>query len=141
MTTIALNIKDREMAADGRCTSSTLIVSDNTNKFDKVAGCTFAICGNVSDIEALIDAYFYGPKHEDTLQAEGLVLDMGEAYLVHVLGGECTKTPITENYAIGSGCDFALAAMDLLGCTAKEAVKYAMKRDCATGGRIRVVKF
>jgi len=141
MTTIALNIKDREIAADGRCTASTLIVSDNHNKFDKVAGCTFAVAGNVSDIEALIDAYIYGSEDKETLQAEGLVLDGGEAYLVHVVEGKCIKTPITGNYAIGSGCDFALAAMDLLGCTAKEAVKYAMKRDCATGGRIRVVKF
>lgn len=41
-------------------------------------------------------------------------------------------------FAIGSGRDFALAAMDM-GASAKEAVEAAAKRDVYTGGTIRTL--
>lgn len=45
---------------------------------------------------------------------------------------------VERPFAIGSGRDFALAAMDM-GATAKEAVEMAAKRDVYTGGTIRTV--
>ena len=39
------------------------------------------------------------------------------------------------SYGIGTGSEFALSALDH-GKTAIEAVRYAAKRDCYTGGRI-----
>lgn len=48
--------------------------------------------------------------------------------------------PITRGFhAIGSGRDYALAAMSM-GATAKEAVEVAMRFDNGTGGEIVVVK-
>ena len=50
------------------------------------------------------------------------------------------KAPVGNiPYAIGSGADHAFTAMDC-GCSAKEAVQMAVKRDTCTGGRIRSFK-
>ena len=42
-----------------------------------------------------------------------------------------------DSYAIGSGAEFAMSAMDF-GMTAKEAVEYTMTRDIYTGGEVTV---
>jgi len=53
--------------------------------------------------------------------------------------GVLSKEALSENLCKGSGEFWAMAAMDF-GCSAKEAVKYAMTRDMYTGGKIRVIK-
>lgn len=45
---------------------------------------------------------------------------------------------IEQIYALGSGENWAMAAMDL-GYSAKEAVRYAITRDRGTGGKIHTI--
>jgi len=139
MTTLAFNYKDGEIACDSRVTSGTLIMSDKCNKTRKFNGCTFFIAGVVSDIDALVETYPCGYEGMTDLDAQALVIDEGNVYLCTVYEGKYHVTPIEDNFCLGSGGDFALVAMDF-GLDAKQAVKYAMTRDSATGGRVRVVK-
>ena len=73
------------------------------------------------------------------LDASALAIDEGKVYMCSVTGGKYNITPIDFNMCMGSGGDFALAAMDF-GCSARQAVKYAMTRDTCTGGRVKVLK-
>ena len=139
MTTIVYHLADNELAADSRCTAGTLIVDDKVNKFAKCNGYTFVCCWTVSDIGELISAYPYGFTEPVNLNAQAFVVDDGEVFLVSVQDGEYSRTKMTSNFAIGSGGDFALANMDH-GGSARTAIMYAKTRDCATGGRIRIVK-
>lgn len=140
MTTIAYNHKERTIAVDSRCTAGALIVHDKCNKIHVENGVTFVAAGSLSDIQVLIAGYPHGFNAPVDLDAQAFVVDEGEVYMVHVADGEYRCSTIDFDATLGSGGDFALAAMDF-GKSAKEAVKYAATRDCATGGRIRVVKF
>jgi len=62
-------------------------------------------------------------------------------YICSISGGRMFKTPESSKsvFAIGSGQDHALTAMDC-GLSAKEAIKMAAKRDVNTGGRVRTFK-
>jgi len=97
--------------------------------------------GLVSDIPVLVDAYCslnYSAKGD----CEALVVDDGVLYYAGLSledGFWRIKLEFNKTRAIGSGRDHALTAMDM-GATAKEAVKWAMKRDTGTGGRIRTYK-
>lgn len=53
---------------------------------------------------------------------------------------EKVKLPICGSEAIGSGWQWAMAAMDF-GASAIEAVNYAKKRNCHTGGKIFYFNF
>lgn len=139
MTTIAYNHKDKEIAVDSRCTSGTLIVDDKCSKVFKQGGVTFIGGGELADLESLIAGYPHGFEEPVTLNAQAFVVFDGEVYMVRVDKGEYKHDSINHNSTLGSGGDFALAAMDF-GKSAKEAVKYAATRDCATGGRIKTIK-
>lgn len=140
MTTIVVDYENRQVAVDSRATSGRLIVSDKCNKVDKKDGVTFISCGTVADINILIQSYPEGLDVDVTLQAQSIVIDGTSVGILRMEHGECLVDPIDCNSSLGSGGDFALAAMDF-GLTAKEAIKYAMTRDCATGGRIKLIKF
>lgn len=140
MTTIAYNHKERTIAVDSRCTSGSLIIDDKCNKVFKRGDLTFIGGGEFADLMALIEGYPGGFGEPVTLNAQAFLACDGGVYMVRVENGEYKHDPIDHNATLGSGGDFALAAMDF-GKSAKEAVKYAMTRDCATGGRIRVIKF
>ena len=97
--------------------------------------------GLVSQMEALICAYQKSESQEKS-NGTAIIVDNGELFVsgIHSEDG-FWKQPLKKSNprAIGSGSDHALTAMDM-GATAKEAVKWAMKRDTGTGGRIRTYK-
>jgi ATP-dependent protease HslVU (ClpYQ) peptidase subunit len=138
MTTIAY--KDGVIAYDSRQTRSDRIVSDNSPKCQVVDGVSFFLSGAVCDERALIAAYF-GTPSPVPVECSGYAVDAGKLMLV----GHDDKTGIWKQDldlsnpdAIGSGAQYALAAMDM-GATAEEAVAAAAKRDVYTGGAIRTM--
>jgi hypothetical protein len=138
MTTIAY--KDGVIAYDGRQTRNDRIVSDSAPKCQVVDGVSFFLSGAVCDEKALIAAYF-GNASPVPVECSGYVVDDGKLLMV----GHDDKTGIWKQEldlsnpdAIGSGCAYAIAAMDM-GASAEDAVRAAMKRDIYTGGTVRTV--
>lgn len=137
MTTIAY--KDDIIAYDSQATCADVVTTYSANKHVKRDGVHFFMCGGFADYEGFITAYLAGKspgKHIDILcyiVRDGIVYragsDKGELWI--------QKARVTGS--IGSGSHFAFGAMDA-GCSAKEAVKIAVKRDTGTGGRIRTFK-
>lgn len=137
MTTIAYHHGDRQIATDSRITCSGNISSDKFNKSIKNKDGIWFFSGDVSDYGDLL-----GLKHNDEISPIpsccAYLIKNKKVYLVSVNShGYCQYTFLDYNDTLGSGGDFALAAMDH-GKSAKEAVKYAMTRDVYTGGRVRV---
>lgn len=142
MTTIAWDGKT--LAADSLVTRGFTQV-DMMNKIitGMNDGLIFALCGDRSDyerislwielkVESLKEARdTYPIKDEDSE-----ILMITKAGVFHY-EGDCKghTSKINHKFAIGSGYQFALAAMDH-GKTAVEAVEYAMTRDTSTGGKV-----
>ena len=135
MTTIAWD--GESLAADKNIYSDNSLCGKEKKIFksgkDWITG-----TGNVEDIQAFMEWYKHGekkPKITDDFQGvvlreDGRIFEYeGGLYAVEI------KTPT----AWGSGWEFALASMDH-GCNAKEAIKYATKRNVFTGGGVQVVK-
>lgn len=139
MTTIAY--KDGVIAYDSRLTADITIIDDDHNKHIESEGKHYFYSGATGQREAFIAC----DQGKDTKLKEGanaLVIENGEVYCAGFNKDDgFFRNYVGKNkpYAIGSGTDHALTAMDL-GCTAKEAVKMAVKRDTCTGGKIRTYK-
>lgn len=137
MTTIAY--RGGIVAVDTLVVAGGVVVDHFGEKTATKDGVMFFFAGSVSDIHKLIDEYFSSAGN-DVGNISAIVIDQGNIIKV---GGEedgkgIWKCPQRrENHiAIGSGQDFALAAMDF-GNSAKEAIEYAMTRDIYTGGEVR----
>ncbi|ANH98953.1 proteasome subunit beta [Pseudomonas koreensis] len=138
MTTIAY--KDGVIAYDSQITSGNTIIYDDYQKCHQVKGVRFFMSGKTCDYTALQDAYFGGVVTRE-VDASAIVAD-GEGLWCIGAGIQegFWKSPIMLDsiYAIGSGSDHAITAMDM-GASAYEAVQMAAKRDTGTGGTIRAV--
>lgn len=138
MTTIAYD--GRYIAADGRSTIGSLIVSDIVDKFYVRGNRIFALCGSSEFIPVFVDEFVAYKEVSHTHANEGgFLFEEGKVFSVFI--DEDTKLfrkNITDGeiWAEGSGRDFALAAMDL-GKSAIDAVRYAATRNTGTGGAIR----
>lgn len=136
MTTIAYNHKDKTIAWDSFSTRDGVIVDSNTQKKLTKNGVVFFISGAYSDQNKMID-YYFGTRHEFIPECNCFAVDGGKVYYCGVTEShELWREEVTANQAIGSGWQFATAALDF-GLSAKEAVKYASTRCIYTGGRIR----
>jgi hypothetical protein len=138
MTTIAY--KDGVIAYDSRQTRNNRIVSDDSLKCQVVDGVSFFLSGAVCDEKALIAAYF-GTPSPVPVECSGYAVDGGKLLMV----GHDENTGIWKQEldlanpdAIGSGAQYAIAAMDM-GASAEDAVRAAMKRDIYTGGLVRTL--
>lgn len=140
MTTIAYHHKSRVVAVDSRQTMDGRVVTDSAKKIKAENGVWFAFTGKACDERLFMDYYFNRQESSTLPEASAIVLDGGVAYSVTVNGdGVVDKFELTMNFTMGSGGDFALAAMDN-GKGAKDAVKYAATRCIYTGGKIRAIK-
>ncbi|WP_332847557.1 Ntn hydrolase family protein [Pseudomonas lactucae] len=138
MTTIAY--KDGVIAYDSQITCGSSITYDDYQKCHEVKGVKFVMCGKTCDYTALQDAYF-GATVTKEVDASAIVADGDSLWCVGAsVQDGFWKSPILldATYAIGSGADHAITAMDM-GATAHEAVQMAAKRDTGTGGTIRTV--
>ncbi len=138
MTTIAYNHKDKEIAFDSRISRGETVISDTFRKdITNSDGVVFVLAGITSDCYLVAECYPTAPNKD--VRAYGFVIDSGVVKWITFDDNGINITEVEYNEAAGSGQDHALTAMDL-GCSAKDAVKMAIKRDVYSGGRIRVIK-
>lgn len=137
MTTIAY--KDGFIATDSAVMAGNVIVDRDVEKCYERAGVKFFIAGATSDHEKLIEEYF-NPTGRYVGDTGALVVDAGKLYKVgpEEGGKGLWRSPqrLDNPTAIGTGQEFALAAMDFC-CSAKDAVSYTMLRDVFTAGEIK----
>ena len=136
MTTIAFDYESKKVSYDSRVTQDDKIITDSCVKMYKRDGLVLFAAGEMGQCDAIIDAYILGVS--DAVNSfEAIIIDHGKAYKFAKYDKDSfEKYELKFSHAIGSGEEHAITAMDL-GCSAKKAVKYAMKRDSCTGGRIR----
>lgn len=144
MTTIAYS--KGIIATDSRLSEHYTICSDSYEKMVKIGHYKFFFSGDPANITQFADRFVNGCSAKDNipLGIHAFVFDSKDRELWEAASrkGEPMyrfKLNLLEHWAIGSGGDWAVAAMDF-GCTAQEAVKYAMTRDCRSGGKIRTYK-
>lgn len=140
MTTIAYSHKARQIAVDGRSSSDGLICSDSFKKWIVSGEEVWFLAGAIPDFARFMQ-YHSGElsgKPDFEVCCSALVAVGGECYEVGVTpGGEPWRAILPHDFAIGSGRDFALSAMDL-GMAPDKAVAHASTRDSRTGGVISV---
>lgn len=134
MTTIAY--KDGIVAYDSRCCAGPLITTDDYDKKTIIGDSLFFMSGDLGHQQRFMEDW---PNPSAKHPVFGIRIHKGVVY--RFISDEHGYWQLSLDYpwAEGSGADHAFTAMDL-GCSAKEAVKMAMKRDAGTGGRIRTYK-
>lgn len=145
MTTIAY--KDGVIAYDSRICADITIVDDDFNKCVEFDDLIFVFAGCPSDFDKFIQYFragknLFGDAAIDVPDICCFVVERSTATLYKSsisTEGKFWKEELRKDfwYAIGSGGDHALTAMDM-GASSEEAVKITMKRDSRSGGTIRV---
>ncbi|MGI2045924.1 hypothetical protein [Shewanella oncorhynchi] len=136
MTTIAYHHKDKQIAFDSRSSRDNVIMSDDIFKSKTVNDIVFIICGSACDETLFIDMFF-GAESKIIPNCDAYAVDKGITYRCGIDDGVLWKHALEHNDSLGSGWMSAISAMDF-GLSAEESVKYAMKRDCFTGGKVNV---
>ena len=138
MTTIAYSHKDKELAVDSQVTSGNTIVSDKYKKLVRIEDGWVALCGNTTCSEEVYEVLEGNALNLSAMAEEvsGVVMyDNGKVYALHINAvGRLVKQEVKEDYATGSGRDFALGALSV-GATATQAVKAAIRYDIYSSGR------
>lgn len=139
MTTIVYNHKTKTIAYDSRITKGSVIVSDAREKRVLRDDIDFFCSGADSDIPELIDCYIEGRlKSERSLEANAIFVKDGNAFILICTNDlEIIHCLLQENESLGSGGEWAIAALDF-GCDAVNAVEYAATKDIYTGGKINI---
>lgn len=138
MTTIVYDHERKQIACDSRICKGNVIGSDSFLKYKFIGAELWFFCGTIADADLLVSWFDKGSKPDLIPECEALVVINGKVYHHEVSNdgvGNQFELPFSES--VGSGSKFALAAIDF-GKTAKEAVNYAITRDCGTGGKVHV---
>lgn len=150
MTTITY--KDRKIASDGQISFGDRIDNYSLKKVRKINGCLVGGAGRLSSVLQFFDWFqewsdaqqvqgesphvkVFVPEGIDDEDFYGLVVFADEVIFMYEGGKKSYQMTGSPHYAIGSGSDYALAAMDA-GASADEAVAIAITRDVYTGGEI-----
>lgn len=139
MTTIAY--KDGILAYDSRRTIGDMISTDTANKLVVKGGAEFVMAGATADIPLLID-WALGEQLSGSVDACGLMVQGKSLYMLGFSKAEGpfkAKVDMNNVYAMGSGLEYAIGAMDM-GADAIQAVKIACGRDLYSGGKVRHIK-
>lgn len=142
MTCIAY--KDGIVAVDSRMSDGNGgIAFDDCDKSRTQGGVKFFFAGDAADVEEFLEYYTTGQRRDcNPLNLEALIAEDGQVFVAGVNEDGILwrfAVPKGEYTALGHGTPHAITAMDL-GCSAKEAVRMAAKRDTTVGGRIRTHK-
>lgn len=140
MTTIAYHHESRRIAVDGRVTAGDLIACDSYEKWRAVGDEVWFLSGATCDFDRFVAYHTKDTtgKPEHIISCSGVVASASGCYEVGITpDGEPWRSLSPYNVAVGSGRDFALAAMDH-GGSASSAVRYASTRDTGTGGVVSV---
>lgn len=137
MTTVVYDHKNKQVAIDSRYTRGDIIDSDKGDKVRKDKRGIWLFAGHQGDFVDLMKLE-RNEKTEVRPDCGAILISEGKAFTVDTDNdGFCIVSELTDSFAMGSGSNFAIAALDF-GKTAKEAVNYAKTRDVYTGGRVRV---
>jgi len=137
MTTIIYDKKYNQIALDQRITLDGIITSDENNKVIINDIGVWFLSGSLKDYHEFSELN-HNDKVKKRFDVSALLIRDGKVYLVAIAGNNlCYHLHLTYSDGVGSGCYFALSALDF-GKTAKEAVEYAKTRDSHTGGKVRV---
>lgn len=138
MTTVAWD--GHTLAADKRSCFGTLI--HTVTKIYRVRGCLVAGAGDFDRIQEAVAWFESGadpaklpPFQRDNNDFVGLVVIQPDKTILRYERGPYPFKIESPFYAMGSGRDFAMAAMHL-GLKAKEAVQVAMALDSGSGNGI-----
>lgn len=137
MTTIVYNKEENEIAVDSRMMMGNFIESDDYIKMISVGNRKFFLAGELADIQMIARCYPNNLEYEINQSSHGFVVENGIIKYIYTNGLKIKETHQTNSSAVGSGFEFAIAALDM-GKTTYEAVKYAATRDSYTGGKIRI---
>lgn len=139
MTTIAYKHESKEIACDSRLSSNGFIDTDRHFKKTVVDGVHWFFSGCEAHKDKFIADFERNMKTDFEFDCGAYSYSNGVLRYCCVDSGVFISWDINEDDAIGSGRNFAIAAMDF-NCSAKDAVKYAMTRDSYTGGKINAYK-
>lgn len=150
MTTITY--RNRKISSDGQVSFGSRIDTTTLKKVRKINGCLVGGAGRLASVLQFFDWFqewsdaqqvqgdaphvkVFVPEGIDDEDFNGLVVFADEVVFMYEGGKKSYQLTGQDYYAIGSGSDFALAAMDA-GATAEEAVAVAILRDVYSGGQI-----
>lgn len=136
MTTIVYDHKRREIAIDSRITCGSRIDSDSYDKTIQRSGAVWFLGGVSAETELFVDSFIAGETGKE-YEVCALVAEGGNVYHCSYNNGRPLKNLLTYSDSIGSGSDYAIAAIDM-GANAEDALKAAIRRDVYTGGNVRV---
>lgn len=136
MTTIVYSHKLRTISYDSRVTAGGDIISDEHDKMVERDGKKYFIAGNNADIDIFLNEVGNNNQASEGIDVCALMVEGDDVSLVAISSdGRYKINKLQFNEGVGSGCCWALAALDF-GKDTKEAVKYAAKKDSRTGGTI-----
>lgn len=142
MTTMAYDHERLSIAVDCRITMDGVICSESSDAkvFENAEGVWF-FSGVVADYHLFRECFSKGRSgHTEIYNCYAFYFDRAtkQLFLRSIDDkGVANNCPINYNYALGSGSNFALAALDF-GKTAADAVVYASTRDNCTGANVIV---
>lgn len=136
MTTIIYSHKEKKILIDSRLVAGDTIATDNDVKYKKNDKGVWFFTGAKGDSDKLM-ALNHDDKPEVVPDAAALLASESKCTLVTFNQGYCCYTELDYSFAIGSGANFALGAMDH-GSNAVIAMEIAKGRDCNTGGKTRI---
>lgn len=139
MTTIVYDHENKQIACDSRACNGNIIKSNTSNKWRFCGANLYFLSGSICDFDDFIRISEGGSVQDDTLlNCIAFIFKNGKVYKSAWCRDDgYWEQEQTNTDAIGTGEQFALSALDF-GKTAKEAVEYAMTRDCYTGGKVHV---
>lgn len=139
MTTIAY--RDGIIAYDSLITCQGSAIYQDYDKSRFVNNTRFFLSGAICDYDKFISDWFEEERSKYALDCSAVVFDGVQLYEGGYGGGKLWKEKVDEKnyFAIGSGWQYALVAMDF-GASAEKAVERAAYRCLYTGGRIRTFK-
>lgn len=153
MTTIVF--ANNELSGDGRCTIGDTVISDDIVKVYNINNRLVGFAGRYSSGLKFLEWFeefdnanevqqqvpFVSVNIPELMEDEDFtgIVAYPEGYVMLFEGGKAFYE-VQAPYAIGSGADIALGALDQ-GATAEEAVKIACKRNVLSGGTITTVTF
>ncbi|KKE84982.1 hypothetical protein [Pseudoalteromonas luteoviolacea] len=134
MTTIAYHHPSQTICVDSLTTTSQSIVTHDAQKCQRVHNGFIFASGNCTEIYHLLTNW-----QKNCFEAIGctffFINKFDEIFYGEIRHGKRFLEPLQVNWAIGSGANWAIAAMDF-GKSALEAVQYACTRDKSTGGKV-----
>lgn len=138
MTTIVYCHKTKQIACDSRATAGWTISNDDAIKWINHGSEFWFFAGSVPDIYNLIDMHEKKIKPFN-IDAYAIVASKEGVFCrgFDSEKGRYLPYELTSSWAIGSGRDHALTALDM-GGSVRTAIEMSIKRDIASGGKIRV---